>query len=76
MVITCAVAILDLAYRGVITLRSHYCSTTHFLHLYTLKISLKLHVCVIKILGLAMPTLHQDFSQLVFQPGAWLPSPP
>ena len=27
----------------------------HFLHLYTLKIGLKLHVYVLKILGLAMP---------------------
>ena len=44
--------------------------TSHFLHLYTLKIGLKLHVCVLKILGLAMPMhmsiFHQDFPQLIF----------
>ena len=44
--------------------------TLHFLHLYTLKIGLKLHVCVLKLLGLAMPmhmlTFHQDFPQLFF----------
>ena len=45
----------------------------HFLHLYTLKIDLKLQVCVLKILSLAMPmrmsTFHQDFPQLIFQQG-------
>ena len=45
----------------------------HFLHLFTLKIGLKLHVCVLKILGLAMPmhmsTFHQDFPQLIFHQG-------
>ena len=39
-----------------------------FLHLYTLKIGLKTHFWVLKILGLAMPmhlsTFHQDFPQL------------
>ena len=50
----------------------------HFLHLCTLKIGLKLHVCVLKILGLAMPmhmsTFHQDFPQLIFhQGGLWPP---
>ena len=56
------VAILDSAYWG-----GHYSKITfivrplhitlHFLHLYTLKIGLKLHVCVLKILanGLAIP---------------------
>ena len=41
-----------------------------FLHLHTLKIGLKIHVCALKILGLAMPmhmsTFHQDFPQLNF----------
>ena len=41
-----------------------------FLHLHTLKIGLKLHVCVLKTLGLAilmhMSTFHQDFPQLNF----------
>ena len=72
------VAILDSAYRG-----GHYSKITfivrplhitlHFLHLCTLKIGLKLHVCVPKILGLAMPvhmsTFHQDFPQLIFTRG-------
>ena len=42
----------------------------NFLHLHTLKIGLKIHVCVLKILGLAMPmhmsTFYQDFPQLNF----------
>ena len=70
---TASVAILDSAYRG-----GHYSKITfivkltlHFLHLCTLKIGLKLHVCVLKILGLAMPMhmsiFHQDFPQLIFQ---------
>ena len=55
--------------------------TLHFLNLYTLEIGLKLHVCVLKILGLAMPmhmsTFHQDFLQLIFhQGGPWPPWPP
>ena len=68
-------AILDSAYRG-----GQYSKITfiarplhimlHFLHLCTLKIGLKLHVSVLKILGLAMPihmsTFHQDFPQLIF----------
>ena len=53
--------------------------TLHFLHLYTLKIGLKLHICVLKILDLAMPmhmsTFHQDFPQLIFHQGAPLKSP-
>ena len=74
-----SVAILDSAYRG-----GHYSKITfiarplhitlHFLHLCTLKIGLKLHVCVLKILGLAMPmhisTFHQDFPQLNFHQGS------
>ena len=78
-----AVAILDSAYRG-----GHYSKITfiarplhitlHFLHLCTLKIGLKLHVCVLKILGLAMPmhmsTFRQDFPQLIFHQGG--PCPP
>ena len=54
----------------------------HFLHLYTFKICLKLHVCMLKILGLAMPihmsTFHQDFPQLTFQQGGglWIPQAP
>ena len=79
----CAVAILDSAYRG-----GHYSKitfivrplhiTVNFLHLYTLKIDLKLHVCVLKIFGLAMPmhmsTFHQDFPQLILhQGGPWPP---
>ena len=81
-----SVAILDSAYRG-----GHYSKITfivrplhitlHFLHLCTLKIGLKLHVCVPKILGLAMPvhmsTFHQDFPQLIFyQGGPWPPLAP
>ena len=80
------VAILDSAYKG-----GHYSKITfivrplhitlHFLHLYTLKIGLKLHVCVLKILGLVMPmhmsTFHQDFPQLIFyQGGRGPPCPP
>ena len=75
-------AILVSAYRG-----GHYFKITfivrplhiklHFLHLYTLKIGLKLYVFVLKILGLSMPmhmpTLHQDFPQLIFQQGAMAP---
>ena len=53
--------------------------TLHFLHLCTLKIGLKLHVCVLKILGLPMPmhmsTFHHDFPQLIFTRGA-VPAPP
>ena len=37
----------------------------HFLNLYTLK-CLKMHVCALKILGLAIP-MHQGFPQLIFQ---------
>ena len=52
----------------------------HFLHLYTIKIGLKLHVCMLKILGLAMPirmsTFHQDFPQLIFNRGAVVPLAP
>ena len=49
--------------------------TLHFLHLYILKICLKLHLCVLKILGLAMPihmsTFHQDYIfHNLFSPGA------
>jgi len=46
----------------------------NFLHLHTLKIGLKIHACVLKILGLAMPmhmsTFRQDFPQLNFKVGA------
>ena len=77
---------LDSAYRG-----GHYFRITfivrplhitlHFLHLCTLKIGPKLHVCVLKILGLAMSmhmsTVHQDFPQLIFnQEGCGPPGPP
>ena len=47
--------------------------TLHFLHLYTLKIGLNIHVCVLKILDLAIPMhmsiFHQDFPQLIFHQG-------
>ena len=48
--------------------------TLHFLNLYTLKIGLKLHVCVLKILGLAMPmyvyvNISSRFSTTYFSPG-------
>ena len=43
-------------------------TTSDLLHLHALK--MKIHVCVLKILGLAMPmhmsTFHQDFQQLNF----------
>ena len=47
------------------------------LHLDTLRICLKMHVSVLKILGLAIP-MHtspfpQDFPQLIFQQGASAP---
>ena len=51
--------------------------TLHFLHLCILKIGLKLHVCALKILGLAMPmhisTFHHDFPKLTFHQGAMVP---
>ena len=68
-------AILDSAYRGshdtkitFIVRPFHY--KLDFLHLHTLKIGLKIYVCVLEILDLAMPmhmsTFHQDFPQLNF----------
>ena len=68
-------AILDLAHKGgqdskitFIVKLLHY--ELDFLHLHTLEIGLKIHVFVLKILGLTMPmhmsTFHQDFPQLNF----------
>ena len=68
-------AILDSAYRGghdskitFIVKPLHY--KVDSLHLHTLKISLKIHVYVLKIFGLAMPmhmtTFHQDFPLINF----------
>jgi len=70
-----AAAILDLAYKGgqdskitLIVKPFHY--ELDFLHLHTLKIDLKIHVFVLKILGLTMSmhisTFHQDFPRLNF----------
>ena len=69
------VVILDSAYRGghdskiTFIVRPLYYKLD-FLHFHTLKISLKIHVGVLKILGLAMlmhmSTFHQDFPQLNF----------
>jgi len=51
-----------------------------FLHLHTLKIGLKIHVCALKILDLAMPmhmlTFHQDFHNLILVGGPVPPQPP
>ena len=73
-------SVLDSAYRGAITgykitliIVGPFHITLHFLLLYTLKIGLKLHVCELKIFGLAMPIhmsiFHQDFPQLIFHQG-------
>ena len=74
--------ILDSAYRG-----GHYSKITfivrplhislHFLHLYTLKIGLKLHVCVLKIPVLINVNVYVNissrFSPINFSPGATAP---
>ena len=65
-----AVEILDSAYRGHDFIVKPLHSKLDFLHLHILKIGLKIHVFLLKILSLAMPmhvsTFHQDFSQLKF----------
>ena len=76
-----AVAILDSAYRGAIILRSHLYVVRplhimlRFLHLCTLKIGLKLHVCVLKILANAYVNISSRFSTTYFLPGGAVAPP-
>ena len=52
----------------------------HFLHLYTLEMCLKLHVCMLKVLSLAMlkhtSTFHQDFLHIYNSFSTGRPMPP
>ena len=77
------VAVLDSVYRGpgskmTFIVRPLHIKL-HLLHLYTFKLCLKMHGCVLKIFGLAISmhasTFPQDFPQLIFQQGGPNPLP-